>query len=413
MNMNQLFRKIFINTSSQIIAKATTVVLGFLTISLLTRYLGVEKYGIYNLVFAYLAFFGIFADFGLRLSLVRDLSGEKASAELKSTYFALQITLTVISTFLALLFLLLFPYSTTIKLAIIVGSLAVGVGYMNGYGASVLQSKVKLDTAALLQVINRVVTVTAIVVFVLLRWNIYAIISTILIGNFVTLAINMYIIPEYFQLKRLPSLSLLFAIIRSSFPIGITSLLGALYFKIDTMMLSVMKTTADVGIYSLSYKIFENIIMLWLFYMASVYPLMSRAVKDKARSQLDTLIKSSLVIAIVFSVLTIAVSWFAAPLAISILGGNNFFASVTPFRILVLAFPFVFINSVQYYLLLSLSKIRFIVLTLVAALAFNFIVNLLIIPNYGYVGTSVSTVVTEVITLIGYALALRKYRSMV
>ncbi len=408
MKINTAVKTIFINTSSQIVAKAITVILGFLTVGLLTRYLGVAQYGIYNLVFAYLASFGIFADFGLRLTLVRDLSGERAQGELKSTYFALQIILTVLSTCLALIFLLLFPYSTTIKMAIIVGSLAVGVGYMNGYGASVLQSKVKLDIAAILEVINRLVTVIAIIVFVWLKWNIYAIISTIFIGNIITLVINMYITPEYFWLKHFPSLSLLFRLIKASFPVGITALLGMLYFKIDTMMLSVMKTTTDVGIYSLSYKIFENIIMLWLFYMASVYPLMARAVKEKARSHLNTLMKSSLVIAVVFSVITIGVSWIAAPIAISILGGNNFLESILPFRILVLALPFRFINNVQYYLLLSMSKIRFIALTLVAALAFNFIVNLLIIPTYGYLGTSVSTVITEMVTLIGYAIALKK-----
>lgn len=413
MKIEHPYKKILVNTSSQVISKAVTVILSFLTVGLLTRYLGVEKYGVYNLVFAYLASFGIFADFGLRLTLVRDLSGESAQRELKSTYFALQIILTVLSTCLALIFLLIFPYSTTIKMAIIVGSLAVSVGYMNGYGTSVLQSKVKLDIAAVLEVINRLVTVCAIVVFVLLKLNIYAIISTIFIGNIVTVVINIYLTPEYFQLKHFPPLSLLITIIKSSFPVGITALLSMLYFKIDTMMLSVMKTTTDVGIYSLSYKIFENFIMLWLFYMASVYPLMSRAVKEKARSHLDILMKNSLIIAIVFSIITIGVSWFAAPLSINILGGNNFFASIMPFRILVLALPFVFINNVQYYLLLSLSKIRFIVLTLITALVFNFIVNMLIIPNYGYIGTSVSTVATEVITMIGYAIALRKYRPLV
>ncbi|MCX6792066.1 MAG: oligosaccharide flippase family protein, partial [Candidatus Gottesmanbacteria bacterium] len=144
MKINSVFKKILINTSSQIGAKAVTVILGFLTVGLLTRYLGVAQYGVYNLVFAYLASFGIFADFGLQLSLVRNLSGERTPIEIKSTYFVLKTVLILLSTFLAIIFLILFPYSPTIKMAIVVGSLAVGVGYMNGYGASVLQSKVKL-----------------------------------------------------------------------------------------------------------------------------------------------------------------------------------------------------------------------------------------------------------------------------
>ena len=407
-NINPVVKKIFINTTSQITAKGLTVVLGFLTVGLLTRYLGVEQYGIYNLVFAYLAFFGVFADFGLQLSLVREFSNSKEQNDLRSTYFALKIILISLSIFLSIIFLLLFPYSTTIKMAIILGSLAVGVGYMNSYGAAVLQSKMKLDTAALLEVINRIVTVSAIFVFVWFKWNIYSIICTILIGNIVTVIINMRITPEYFQLKCVPSFTSLYTIMKFSFPIGITSLLSVLYFKIDTMMLSVMKTTIDVGIYSLSYKVFENIIMIWLFYMASVYPLLAKAVKDKTETQLKTLVKSSSIIAIIFSLFIIGISWIAAPLVIHLLGGNIFLASITPFRILLFALPFVFVNNVQYYLMLSKMKIGFIMLILIISLIFNFIVNLIIIPRYGYIGTSVSTVITEIITMIGYTILLQK-----
>ena len=100
MKINQMFKQIIINTSSQIIAKIATVILGFFTVGLLTRYLGVAKYGIYNLVFAYLTFFSIFADFGLQITLVRDLSGKaETSKKLKSIYFSLKIIFTIISNY--------------------------------------------------------------------------------------------------------------------------------------------------------------------------------------------------------------------------------------------------------------------------------------------------------------------------
>src|SRR3990172_6174015 len=109
-----LIKKIFINTSSQVVAKVATVILGFLTVGLLTRYLGVNQYGIYTLVFAYLSIFGVFADFGLQLSLVRDLSGESSStSNLKSTYFAIKVLLSLTATILSLITLVLFPYSGT------------------------------------------------------------------------------------------------------------------------------------------------------------------------------------------------------------------------------------------------------------------------------------------------------------
>src|SRR5258706_15870288 len=116
MKFNQVLKTIFINTSSQVIAKAATVVLGFFTVGLLTRYLGVEQYGVYSLVFAYLAFFGIFADFGLQLTLVRDLSDDKSSERLRSAYFFIKIILTIISTIVSLIVLVFFPYSNGIKM---------------------------------------------------------------------------------------------------------------------------------------------------------------------------------------------------------------------------------------------------------------------------------------------------------
>ena len=104
------------------------------------------------------------------------------------------------------------------------------------------------------------------------------------------------------------------------------------------------------------------------------------------------------------------VSWIAAPLAVSILGGKSFVASVLPFRILILALPFVLINNIQYYLLLALPKIKGLFWTLMASLVFNVVINYLVIPKYGFVGTSISTVLTEFVTLLGYSIVLRNYK---
>lgn len=406
--------KLFINTSSQIVAKVVTVVLGFLTISLLTRYLGVEKYGIYNLVFAYLAFFGIFADFGLQLTLVRDLSGDtKSTQNLKSSYFSLKIIFTLISILLALITLIFFPYSQTIKMSILIGSLAVGAGQMNAYGASVLQSKVKLDLVALLEIINRIATVIAIIVFVLLHWGLYSIILSVVIGNVISTILNIYLTPDFFRLTSIPSLELIKKVIKVSFPVGISSLLAVLYFKVDILMLSVMKSTVDVGIYSLSYKLFENIIMLWLFYMASLYPLMAGYINKGDTKNLILILKTSMVVLSVFVLVVLSAGYVFAPLVIDILGGKSFVESILPLRILLIALPFVFVNNIFYYFFLSLLKIKVIFSVLISSLVVNFLVNIFLIPRYSYIGTSGSTVLTEFFVSILYCVFFLKMRPLI
>jgi len=71
MNLNIIFYKIGLNTLIQIAGKIATVIFSIFTVSLLTRYLGLEGYGEFTLVFAYLAIFGVIADFGLHLSMIK------------------------------------------------------------------------------------------------------------------------------------------------------------------------------------------------------------------------------------------------------------------------------------------------------------------------------------------------------
>jgi O-antigen/teichoic acid export membrane protein len=272
----------------------------------------------------------------------------------------------------------------------------------------VLQSKVKLDLVALLEVINRIVTVLTIVFFVLLHWGLYAIILSVLIGNVVSTILNICLAPDFYRFASVPSFDLIKKVVKSSFPVGVTSLLALLYFKVDTLMLSVMKSPVDVGIYSLSYKLFENIIMLWAFYMASVYPLMAGYIHKDDQKSLRMIVRTSVIILVAFAVVTLSVGFIAAPLAIDILGGKSFVESILPFRILLFALPLVFLNNIFYFLLLSFSRVKWILLILLISLGFNFIVNVFVIPQFSYLGTSVSTVLTEAVTTIGYIFVLWK-----
>ncbi len=413
MEKNQIFRRIFINTSSQIFAKATTVVLGLLMVGLLTRYLGVAQYGVYNLVFAYLAFFGIFADFGLQLTLVRDLSGNSVTSDkLKSTYFSLKVIFTIISVLLSLIVLIFFPYSQTIKMTILIGSIAVGVGQINGYGASVLQAQVKLDLVALLDVINRIVTILAIIIVILLHLGLNAIILSVLIGNIVNTLLNIYLTPTYFHLSTVPSLDLIKKIIKVSFPIGVASLLATLSFKVDTLMLSVMKSASDVGIYSFSYKLFENIIILWAFYMASVYPLLASSKNNK--TQFNYLLRSSLWISIIFSLIVVIMGYIFAPIVVNIFAGKEFVNSASSLRILIFTVPLLCIDNIIYYYFLINKKISIIIIGLSVSLILNFILNLLFIPKYGYIASSYITVVSEFLlfTILGIAYFLENRRTI-
>jgi len=398
-----IFYKIGFNTLIQFSGKIITVVLGFLTVGLLTRYLGTSGYGDFTLVFAYMSFFGVFADFGLQLAIVRELSQKSIRAEkIYGTYFWIKLALIVASTVFALILLIFFPYSNSLKIGIVIGALAVGIGGLSGYGTAIFQSKVRLDLVTYIDILSRLVSVILIVIFIFIKLNFYYIVSTVLIGNLAAFLATIYLLKRNikFDFKYDPKLAK--KIIKWSIPIGLTSFFSLAYFKIDTIMLSVMKGSTDVGIYSLSYKILENILTLWGLYMASIYPIFSKYLAENDKKIFYKIFKNTMSIALISSILIVLIGFIFSDLIVGVFGGEKFDQSSIVLKILLFSVPIYFITNTFYNTFLSLKKVNYIICSMFFCLLLNFISNLFLIPRMGYIGAGISTVITELVMLIFY-----------
>jgi O-antigen/teichoic acid export membrane protein len=65
-------------------------------------------------------------------------------------------------------------------------------------------------------------------------------------------------------------------IIIGSIPFALNALFGVLFFRIDTVMLSVLKGDAAVGIYSAAYVPMLALGVIPTVFIAAIYPVMSR-----------------------------------------------------------------------------------------------------------------------------------------
>lgn len=392
------------NTFFQSLGKVASFFLSFISIVLLTRYLGTSGYGNYTLVFSYLAFFSLIADFGLQFIAVKEIASAKKQIEkLYGTLFTLKLYLVLLSTFLAVVFLFFFPYSIQLKLAVVVGTLAVGVSGMTGYFNTVFQAKVRLDLLSLLDIVAKIGTVASIALFVYLKLNFYFIIGSVLVGNIASFLVGMKFLPETikFNFDKRIAKKLFF----QSIPVGITALLTTFYFKIDTIILSILKTSTDVGIYSLSYKILENITLFWFFYTSSVYPLLAKfKVENKERYQ--KLFSNSILIGFTASIPILVISFLLAPYIIVLFGGSKFSQSVEALQILLFSLPFLFINTLFYNLFIIEEFNIVIILGMIASLMFNVVLNLIYVPHYSYIASSYITIFSEIILSVFYIIGL-------
>jgi O-antigen/teichoic acid export membrane protein len=403
MKIDRMYRKIVVNTFAQFGSKGASVLLSLLSVSLLTRYLGREGYGDFTLVFTYISLFAVLSDIGFNQMVIREFArNEQKSLAIKASFLNLKLILNALAILLPIIVLPFFPYSNYLKTAIIIGSFAVATGNMVSYGTSILQSQLKLDLVALLDLIMKVVTVIAIIWFTQIHLNFYYIIGTVFIGNLAGLVSAFLFVRKHLAFRFFLDMDLVKRIIKLGIPVGISSFLAVLYFKVDTLMLSMMRSSADVGIYGLSFKLLDNILMLWALYMASIFPLWSKFFAHSDHAKYKSLLKNTLFVLVGLSAIIIFCGYAFTPLIMRILGGSKFFASMLPFKILLIAVPLFFLNNIFYNMILSFGKTKYLIQPLILSLVVNIVLNFYAIPRYGYIGTSVTTVLTELLTSVTY-----------
>jgi O-antigen/teichoic acid export membrane protein len=201
---------------------------------------------------------------------------------------------------------------------------------------------------------------------------------------------------------------LIFNLLKKSLPIGLATLLSFFYFRIDIILLSILKGSKEVGIYSLSYKVFENTLVFWAFYIGAFYPLLAKYHNAGKREAYINLFKNSIKIAVIAGAAVMFLGIIFSGFLVTLLAGKQFLESVLPLRILLISSGLFFINAVLYYFIFIKEKAGILIKGLVLSLGFNVILNLLLIPRFSYVGAGITTLLTELFLLAFYIYQIRR-----
>ena len=106
----RLSTKIAYNTIIQIISKVLSIILGLISIAIITRHLGQNGFGQYTTIITFLSFFGIIADLGLTLVTIQIISKPKINQDKAlGNLLGLRLISALIFLGLAPIIVLLFP----------------------------------------------------------------------------------------------------------------------------------------------------------------------------------------------------------------------------------------------------------------------------------------------------------------
>jgi len=403
-------RKIAHNTIIQIIGKGVNVLIGVLAISYLTRYLSPSGFGQYTTVLTFLQIFGIFLDFGLYIVLLRELSRPQAK---RNFIFSNVITLRIVSGIaffiIAPAIALFFPYPSIVKWGIALTSLAFFFNSMIQVYSAIFQKEMKMAKVVIAEAIGKIFFLGLIILFIFWQGNLLLILMANNINSIIFFVILALLARKYVRYRWTIDLKYWIYFLGLTWPIAITTILNLIYFKADTLILSVFQPAAHVGYYGAPYKILEVITTLPHLILGLVLPVFTfywiKRDKENFKKAFQKIFDLFVILTFLMIVLFIA----EAKGIINFIAGPEYPISVGILRILIWPTALIFFSTLFNYGIIAVEKqkqtIKYFLITALIAL----IGYLIFIPRYSYYGAAYMTLIAELLMVVFAYYLLQKY----
>lgn len=389
-----MLKQIAGNTLAQLVAKFVGAGLTFLTTAIIIRLSGPALFGDLTKALALIAIGFTALDFGLNATIVRALGQSSHPRLLMSRLITLRLFLSLFAvlTLNLLVFILPGGYTPAIKAIFWVGSLSlIFQGLYTSLNAW-FQFQENYWRSTLATITGTIVGTLLTIYFAFFSPTLLNFLLSTTLGYLLMAAISISLGRNIFALTF--SLRPLATLLRDSSVLGGILLLSVMASKLDTVILGVFRDSAEVGQYGFSYRIFDVLLVFPVFIMNSLYPRLIKLGRSAARR----LIRSSLLPLTTLGTILAVLAWFLSPALLLV--KPDLYLSVHSLRLLVLFLPLFFLTAplMWQYVALHQEKILF-KIYLLAALG-NGLLNLSLVPRFGYVASALLTGATELFILI-------------
>ncbi len=393
------FFKIAKNTLYQSIAKLFSSFIGFLITIIIARSFGVLGYGDFIKITSFVAPFYLFVDFGLNAFYLQ----LKKEEENYSRFFSLRLFLALLVFILINLINIFLPYnefnnigySPVVKFGIFLFSISLFSQAIIYSSSAIFQKRLKYFYYMLSILLGSAVNLVLVLFFTKMQGSITYVILAFVISGILTALFTILFAREKISSLKL-NIQFSKKLIGLSFPLALMLIFNLVYFRIDAIILTFLKSTKDVGVYGLSFKFFDFLIALPLFLSNSLYPILLQ--NQKNLRKLKLIIKNYSFVFIFSGIFLIIPFWFLSLLFSFI--NKDFLEAVLPFRILLFSLPFFFISSFFQWVLIAFKKQKFLMFVYLLTSLLNILLNLIFIPKYSYLASATITIISEALIVL-------------
>lgn len=396
---------IFKNTTYQTLTRLVTSGIGFLITIIIASSFGALGFGEFTKVTAYVGLFYLIADFGFNAVFL-----QKEKTNFKDLFY-LRLGISFLLIFIANSIALILPFnkeldlgfSESVKMGILIFSLSIINQSILYSSSAIFQKRLKYEFLLIASGVGSLVTLILIFLATSKLLPLNYIYLCFVIGGFITGITAIFKAEKIFPV----SFNKLFAkeLFLESLPIGLMLIFNLIYFRIDILLLSFLRTTSEVGVYGFSYKFFDFLIAVPLFLSNAIYPAL---LKEKNNQNFYRTINFYLIFSLLVSFIIVLIFWYISPFIGLV--RNDFLESVAPFRILLLSLPIFFMTSILQWSLIAKKQQKYLMAVYLIVAIINIFLNVIFIPSFGYIASAIITGVTEIIVFIFLALKINQIK---
>ena len=381
-------------------SEVLTKVFGYFLIVAMARALDKAEFGMFGFVLsaAYLGL--VLMDYGLSGLFVRDVARERS---LEKSYLN---SILGIKLFLGVAVLIAMVMAVRFLgyLPVVQSSMAVlGLGMVFLSFSTVFNAVFVVHESrhfeAAAKIFEKLVTVGFGVFLIFKGYGILAVCFAYMLGHLAGLLISGLVVKVKYQdyspaFDSQKSLALL----RKSTPWAIFIILSVLWFRVDTVMLSLMKGDVAVGVYSSVYHMVESLTFISIAYLGTISPLFAAYYKN-SKERYRQLYYDSLKFLLLVSLPIFVGVLFLSERFIVLLYTEKYIEGALTLTLLSCGLVFLFLTSLHAHLLVSMQKESLYGWLVLVILLLNIICNLILIPRFSYEGAAATTLFVEIVAV--------------
>lgn len=397
-----------------ILLNISKVIFPLITAPYVSRVLEPDGVGLFNFANTYANWFALFAALGIPFYGIREIAkikdDIKQQTKLVSEIISISVLSTIICTAFLFLSLMVVPQLNENYIVFLVASIVL---YFTPLRIDwFFQGKEEFAYITFRSLLIK--TISLFLLFFLVRTKedlllyvaLYAV-SVVAndLWNFIRLITTG--IHPYFTFKVRKHVKTLLLLLSSSIALYV-------YTALDTLMLGFMADYSEVGYYNCATHISKAMVPIVTSLAAVALPRITQYKNDNLWKEMNELLNKSFSIAgflsfpLAFGIITVA------PTFVPLFYGDQFYGSILPLQIIAITIVAIgYSNITGIQILLGFGLDKYFLFSILAGTMTSFTVNMMLIPLYGAVGASISSVCAEIMVLVFMLFYISKHTNII